>query len=149
MLAPELLIETSIMETMQKPLFSMKKRLLLSAAIAFSVVATGFTDHKVQALPLQVAQAQAPQINLSDAQKAQLKKVQQDTDQKIGAILTAEQKKEIQTARQEKRQPKITLTQQQQQQIQAVRQNTEAQVAKILTKEQIEQIQKMQMQRQR
>ncbi|MEB3247815.1 MAG: hypothetical protein ACKN9E_08070 [Microcystaceae cyanobacterium] len=127
----------------------MKKRLLLSAAIAFSVVSTGFVNPGVQALPGPVAQAQAPQINLSDAQKAQLQKVQQETDQKIGAILTAEQKKEIQTARQEKRQPKITLTQQQEQQIQAVRQNTEAQVAKILTKDQIEQIQKMQMQRQR
>jgi protein CpxP len=76
------------------------------------------------------------QLNLTDAQKAQIKQIHEATKQKIDAILTPDQKAQMQTARQQHQKPKLNLTDAQKAQIKTIRQAAQSQIKAILTPDQ-------------
>ncbi|CAN1211753.1 hypothetical protein TUMEXPCC7403_16230 [Tumidithrix helvetica PCC 7403] len=87
-------------------------------------------------------------LNLTDAQKQQIRTIRQDTRQKLEAVLTNEQRAQIQQAKQSGQNPRdimksINLTNAQRQQIQAIRQNSYQQIQSILTDEQRAKLEQM------
>ena len=81
------------------------------------------------------------QLNLSDAQKTQIKQYRQSERQQIDAILSSDQKAAMQQARQNHTRPNLNLSADQKAQMKAVRQQTEASIKAVLTPEQLQQLQ--------
>ncbi len=90
----------------------------------------------------------AQELGLSDAQKAQLKQIHESTRQQIDAVFTAEQKAQLQQARQQHQKPNLNLSDDQKAQIKAIRENAKSQMDAILTDQQKQQLQQLRQQRQ-
>ncbi len=87
------------------------------------------------------------ELNLTDAQKAQMRQVRESAKQRMGAILTGEQQAQLQAARQQRQRPNLNLTEAQKAQMKAVREDTQRQIEAILTPEQRQKLQEMRQQR--
>lgn len=87
------------------------------------------------------------QLNLSDAQKAQMKQIRESTRQQLDAIFTPEQKEQLRTARQQHQKPKLNLSADQKAQMKAIHQKAESQMEAIMTPEQKQKFQEMRQQR--
>ncbi len=87
------------------------------------------------------------ELNLTDAQKAQMKQVRESAKQRMDTILTSEQKAQLQAARQQRQRPNLNLTEAQKAQMKAVREDTQRQIEAILTPEQRQKLQEIKQQR--
>ncbi|MEB3338767.1 MAG: Spy/CpxP family protein refolding chaperone [Leptolyngbyaceae bacterium] len=81
------------------------------------------------------------QLNLTDAQKAQMKQIREASRQKMDAVLTPAQKEQLQVAKQNKQKPNLNLSDEQKASIKAIRQESKRQMEAILTPEQIQKLQ--------
>lgn len=86
------------------------------------------------------------QLNLTDAQKAEMRKIRQSTRQQIDAILTAEQKEQLRAAKQQRQRANLNLTSEQRTRMEAVRQDAKRQMEALLTNEQKQQLEAMRQQ---
>jgi Spy/CpxP family protein refolding chaperone len=83
-------------------------------------------------------------LNLTDAQKAQLQEIRQTTHSRVEAVLTADQKAQLETAKQQGTKLReafqsLNLSDDQRQQIQTIREEGRQQMESVLTSEQREQ----------
>ena len=145
---------------------------MLAGAIALGVVATPFAvkaqaHHSGQPLLAQ-AQRQEHQgkwakLNLSDAQKEQMRQIKKDTHDQIQAILTQEQQDKLKTLRQNRRgqnrqgqnqqgqnrqarrnvMAELNLTDDQKAKIKQIMEQQKARMQAVLTAEQQQQLQQM------
>lgn len=83
-------------------------------------------------------------LNLSNAQKEKLKKIQDSANQKMDKVFTSNQKSQIQAARQQNQKPNLTLSNEQKEKIKSIYQETKAKVDAVLTPAQKKQLQEMQ-----
>ena len=81
------------------------------------------------------------QLNLTDAQKAEIKRIHDSARQQKDSILTAEQKEQLRVAREQRQRPNITLSDDQKAQMKALRESSKAQMEAVLTPEQRQQLQ--------
>ncbi len=141
---------------------------MLVGAIALGVVATPFVvkaqaNHSGQPLIAQAQQRQQHQgkwakLNLTDAQKEQMRQLRKETRDQIQSVLTQEQKDKIQAMRasrqgqnnqgqnrQEIRKgmASLNLTDEQKAKIKAIRQAQKARMEAILTEQQKQQLEQM------
>ena len=128
----------------------MKKHLLffpgvIALVLAAAPVIPAFTNTAVaaDAQPGRAGGARANQLNLTDAQKAQMKQIQESSRQQIDAILTTEQKEQIRTARQQRQKPNLNLSEDQKAKLKAIQENSKSQMDAILTPEQKQKLQEM------
>lgn len=89
-----------------------------------------------------------PRLNLSDAQKAQMRAIREKTQQQILAVLTPQQRSQVESAMQSgqffgKAMRSLNLTDAQRQQILAIRQSSRQQRLAVLTPEQRAQVEQM------
>ena len=75
-------------------------------------------------------------LNLTDAQKAQIKQIQVETRQKINAVYTPEQQEKLSTANRQRQRVNLNLSPDQKARIQAIQQDAKRQMQGILTPEQ-------------
>lgn len=113
---------------------------LFALVMAASPVVSSFTNAAIAA-PTRIAQTQnggarANRLNLTDAQKAQMKQIRDTIRQKIDAILTPEQRQLRDTARQNRQRPNLNLSDAQKAQIKSIREDAKRQMDAILTPEQ-------------
>jgi periplasmic protein CpxP/Spy len=99
------------------------------------------------------AERLANKLNLTEDQKAQMKQIKESTRTRIEAILTAEQKAQLQTAKQQGQRKReafksINLTEAQKEQIRGIRQETQQQMEAVLTPEQRQTLAQMRQERQ-
>ncbi|MDB9510878.1 hypothetical protein PN499_06765 [Kamptonema animale CS-326] len=136
----------------------MKKHLLflpgvIALIIAAAPVIPAFTNNAVaaDAQPGRAggARAKSNQLNLTDAQKAQMKQIRESSRQQMDAIFTPEQKEQLRTARQQRQKPNLNLSEAQKAQLKAIRENTKSQMDAIMTAEQKQKLQEMRSSRQR
>lgn len=94
--------------------------------------------------PTILAQSNRPNLNLTPEQDAQIKQIREAAKAQMDAILTPEQKAQLDAARSqgEKRQsrPSLNLTEQQKAQLKQIREATQQQIQSILTTEQKQQL---------
>ncbi|OCR00804.1 hypothetical protein BCD67_24035 [Oscillatoriales cyanobacterium USR001] len=130
----------------------MKKHFLLLPGVIALVLATAtvipaFTNTAVavdaQADRTGGEKAKSNRLNLTDAQKAQIKQIRESSRQQMDAILTPEQKEQLRTARQQKQKPNLNLSEDQKAKLKALRENSKAQIDAILTPEQKQKRQEM------
>ena len=133
----------------------MKKHLLFLPgiiALAFSIapVVPAFTNAAVaaDAQPGR-ARAKSNQLNLTNAQKAQMKQIRESSRQQMDAIFTPEQKEKLRTARQQKQKPNLNLSEDQKAKLKAIRENAKSQMDAILTPEQKQKLQEIRASRPR
>lgn len=88
------------------------------------------------------------QMNLSDTQKAQIKQYRQAEKQQIDAVYTADQKAQLQQARQQHTRPKLNLSADQKAQLKAIHQQTETNIIGVLNADQVQKYQQLRQQRQ-
>jgi periplasmic protein CpxP/Spy len=88
------------------------------------------------------------QLNLSADQKAKIKTIRDSAKQQMDDILTAEQKAQIQQAKQTRQRPNLNLTADQKTRMKTVRESSQSQIKALLTPEQQQQLEKIQQQRQ-
>lgn len=102
--------------------------------------------------PMQRGEGRGPhnkimdQLNLTEAQKAQLKAIREEARAKKDAVLTAEQKAEMQRARQERRKPNLNLTEAQKAQMKAIREESKRKMDAVLTPEQRQKLEELRQQ---
>jgi Spy/CpxP family protein refolding chaperone len=72
-------------------------------------------------------------LNLTDEQKAQMKKIHESTRQQMDKVFTPEQKVQWEAARKDHQKPNLNLSQEQKEQIKAIRKDAKAQIEAILT----------------
>ena len=82
-------------------------------------------------------------LNLTSDQKAEIKKIGESTRQQIEAVLTPEQKTQLQTARQQKQKPNLTLSDDQKAKITAIREGANTRISAVLTPAQRQQLQEI------
>jgi periplasmic protein CpxP/Spy len=82
-------------------------------------------------------------LGLTDAKKADLKKIHDSARQQMEAVFTPEQKTQMQQARQQRQRPNLTLSAEQKSKLDAIRQDTKTKVEAILTPEQKQKLQEM------
>lgn len=117
---------------------------IISLLLATAPVIPLFTNSAVAASPRAGGGGmKLEQLNLTDAQKAQLKQIRESARQQMDAIYTPEQKEQLRTARQQKQRPNLNLTDDQKAKIKAIHQNAENQIQSILTNEQKQKLQEM------
>jgi periplasmic protein CpxP/Spy len=87
-------------------------------------------------------------LNLSADQKAKIKTIRDSAKQQMDGILTAEQKAQLQQAKQTRQRPNLNLTADQKAQMKTIRESTETQIKALLTPEQQQQLEKMHQERQ-
>jgi Spy/CpxP family protein refolding chaperone len=129
----------------------MIKRLLLLSALPLMIGGVGFTaPSNAQANESAVVAQNAPQpngqregrgkkyeqLNLTDAQKAQIQQIKQSTRQQMDAVFTPEQKEQLRVAREQKQRPNLTLTDAQKAQLKAIRESSKTQMDAVFTPEQ-------------
>ena len=83
------------------------------------------------------------QLNLTDAQKAQMQQIRESTRQQMDAILTDEQKQQMSAARQQRQKPNLNLTEDQKAKMKAIRESAKTQMEAILTDEQKQKLQEL------
>jgi Spy/CpxP family protein refolding chaperone len=114
-----------------------------SVLIALTVLGSTILPLNAQAAP------QAKQIELSETQKSEIIKIRETTNDRINAVLTDEQKEQLEVAMQQGQDPRqafgsLELSTEQQQQIQTILTEANQQSQEVLTPEQLEQLQQMQ-----
>ncbi len=82
-------------------------------------------------------------LNLTDAQKAQIKKIRLSTQKQINGILTKDQQAQKQQARQQHSAVKLNLSNDQKAQIKKIRQDGQSQIEAVLTPAQKQQLQQL------
>jgi periplasmic protein CpxP/Spy len=134
---------------------TMKFSLLLPGVLTVMMAATPvlpiFTE-AAMAAPIRLAGQRGggmmQKLNLTEAQKAQMKTIRESQRAKMDALLTGEQRAELQQARQERRKPNLNMTESQKAQMKAIRQETKAQMDALLTAEQKQQLEQLRQERQ-
>jgi protein CpxP len=86
------------------------------------------------------------QLGLSDQQKTQIQQIQTSSHQKMAAVFTAEQKQQMQTARQQRQRPTLNLTDDQKSQLKAIGESTKTQIDAVLTDAQKQKLQELKQQ---
>lgn len=86
------------------------------------------------------------ELNLTDAQKAQMKQIHDSTRQQIDAILTSDQKEQMRLAKQQRQRPNLNLSADQKAKIKQIRQNAKSQMDALLTAEQKQKLQELRQQ---
>ncbi|MBD2185032.1 Spy/CpxP family protein refolding chaperone [Planktothrix sp. FACHB-1355] len=84
---------------------------------------------------------------LTDAQKDQLRQIHESTRQQMDAILTAEQREQMRTAREQRQRPSINLTEDQKTRMRTIREDAKKRMEAVLTPEQRQQLEQMRQQR--
>ena len=82
-------------------------------------------------------------LNLTDAQKAQIKQIRLSTQKQINGILTKDQQAQKQQARQQHTGAKLNLSNDQKAQIKKIRQDSQSQIEAVLTPTQKQQLQQL------
>jgi len=137
------------------------KRLLVLSALPFMIGGVGFTaPSNAQASESAVVAQNAPQpngqregrgnkfeqLNLTDAQKAQIQQIKQSTRQQMDAVFTPEQKEQLRVAREQRQRPNITLTDAQKAQMKAIRESDKSQMDAVFTPEQKQKLEELHQQ---
>ncbi|MBW4651172.1 MAG: Spy/CpxP family protein refolding chaperone [Kastovskya adunca ATA6-11-RM4] len=86
------------------------------------------------------------QLNLTDAQQAQMRQIQESTRQQMNSILTPEQQEQMRLAKEQRQRPNLNLTPEQQSRMQEIWQNAKTQMQAVLTPEQQQQLQESRQQ---
>ena len=125
-----------------------KALLLLPGAIALMFAASPLLPGSIKAAVADTVHAHGghgmmQQLNLSDAQKTQIKQYRQSAKQQIDAILTSDQKTAIQQARENHTRPNLNLSDDQKAQMKAIHQQTEANIEAVLNPDQLQQLQQL------
>jgi periplasmic protein CpxP/Spy len=87
-------------------------------------------------------------LNLSADQKAKIKTIRDSAKQQMDGYLTAEQKAQLQNAKQTHQRPNLNLTADQKAQMKRIHESTESQIKALLTPDQQQQLEKMHQERQ-
>ncbi|MCU0516508.1 MAG: Spy/CpxP family protein refolding chaperone [Oscillatoria sp. Prado101] len=87
------------------------------------------------------------QLNLTEAQQAQMKQIHEAARQQMDAILTPEQKAQMQADRDQRQRPNINLTEEQKAKMKAIRENAQSQMEALLTAEQKQKLEELRQQR--
>ncbi len=91
-------------------------------------------------------------LNLTEAQKTQMKAIRESSKTRMQNVFTPEQRAKLEQARQSGDRKgawqSLNLTEAQKQQMKAIRQETQAQISNLLTPEQKQQMEQMKQQRQ-
>lgn len=85
-------------------------------------------------------------LNLTPDQKAQIKQIRESAKQQTDAVLTSEQKTQLQQARQQHTKPQMNLSDDQKAQLKKIHESTESQINAVLTPQQQQQLQQMRAQ---
>jgi len=124
-----------------------KTLLLMPGAIMLMLASTPvifpFTPAAVAASAHKHGGGWETKLNLTDAQKAQIKQIHSSTETQINAILTPEQQAQKQQARLQHTRPQLSLSADQKAKIKAIRQNGQSQIKAVLTPEQQQQLQQL------
>jgi Spy/CpxP family protein refolding chaperone len=86
------------------------------------------------------------QLNLTDAQKAQIQQIKESTRQQMDAIFTSEQKEQMRLAKEQRQRPNLNLSEDQKSRLQEVRQSSKSQMEAVLTAEQKQQLEQLRQQ---
>ncbi len=130
----------------------MKALSLLPGAIALMLAAAPVLPsltYSAAAAPNRVerqARGGMQKLNLSDDQKAKIKQIRETARQRMQAVLTEDQKTQMQQARQQRQRPKLNLSDDQKAQLKAIRQDTENQIRGVLNADQQKQWDQMRQQ---
>lgn len=117
----------------------MKRSLFLSGLLAFTIL--GASVAPAMAATEARLDRMAERLNLTSAQKDQVKEIFASGRMEITRVLTAQQTEQLQTARQQGTKGRqvfrsLNLSEAQKQRIKNIRQNTRQQISRILTPEQ-------------
>jgi periplasmic protein CpxP/Spy len=85
-------------------------------------------------------------LNLTDAQKAQMKQIKEASRQKMDAVLTTAQKEQMRVAKQNKQKPNLNLSDEQKASLKAIREDSKRQMDAVLTPEQLQKLQALRQQ---
>jgi len=128
-----------------------KALFLMPGAIIFmlatSPVIFSFTHAAIAAPGNEHADGWETKLNLTDAQKTQIKQIHQSAEQQINAILTPTQQAQKQQDRQQHQRVNLNLSNDQKAKIKQIRQNADTQIEAILTPTQQQQLQQLRQQR--
>lgn len=133
----------------------------LSLLAGFSVLTTTIAPLAVNAEPTTPMRQQMSgqvegkpgkaALNLTESQKAQMRQVRQETRAQMEAVLTPEQRQQLQTARNSRDRwaplADLNLSEQQKDQIREIRQSAKSRMEAILTPQQREQMQQLRQSR--
>jgi len=86
------------------------------------------------------------QLNLTDAQKAEMQRIHESTRQQMDTILTAEQKEQLRVAKEQRQRPNLNLTEEQRTRMKEVRQSSKTQMEAVLTDTQRQQLEQLRQQ---
>lgn len=131
-----------------------KLSLLIPGMLALTVSALPVLPVAAESAgPMLQAQAQRQKLNLNltEAQKAELKQIRQSTQAQIQAVFTSEQKAQIEAAKQQGQKPRqymssLNLTAEQKARIREIRQESKKKMDAVLTAEQRQQLQERRQQ---
>ena len=139
----------------------MIKRLLVLSALPLMIGGVGFAvPGNAQSNQSAVVAQNAPQpngqregrgrkfeqLNLTDAQKAQIQQIKQSTRQQMDAILTPQQKEQLRVAREQKQRPNLNLTEDQKAKMKAIRESSKSQMDAVFTPEQKQKLEELRQQ---
>lgn len=118
-----------------------------SILLALTVFGSAILPLSAQATP------QTKQIELTEDQQAEIIRIRETTNDRINAVLTDEQKQQLEVAMQQGQDPRqafslLELSENQQLEIQTILQQANQESQEVLTPEQLEQLQQMQQNQQ-
>ncbi len=130
-----------------KTLFVLPVTMMLTlATVPMMLSLIPYFNNAAYAEPAQ-AQTWETQLNLTDAQKEQIKQIHSAAKEQIDTIFTPDQQTQRQQAKQQHTRPNLNLSDEQKAQIQNIRKNAESQIEALLTPEQQQQLQQLRQQR--
>ncbi len=134
----------------KKTLSALAGLTLLAGGIAAPVLAqtTNTPQNNVEQHHKRGGDDWAAKLNLTDAQKAQIKSIRQAERTETQSIFTTEQQAQLAQAKANHTRPQLNLTDAQKQQLRAIHQKYKAQFEALLTPEQQQQIQQFKAQHQ-
>jgi Spy/CpxP family protein refolding chaperone len=118
----------------------------LALAIGASPVIPSFTNPAVAGPGGMGRGMKFEQLNLTDAQKAQIQQLKESSRQQMDAIFTPAQKEQLRVAREQRQRPNLNLTEDQKAKMKAVRESSKSQMEAVLTAEQKQKLQELQQQ---
>lgn len=125
--------------------------LLPSAALLFTAapVIPAFTNTAIAA-PFHARgwEEKFEQLNLTDAQKAQIQQIREAARQQMDEVLTPAQREQMRIAREQRQKPNLNLSEEQKAKMREIRENSRIQMEAVLTSEQKQKLQEMRLQRQ-
>lgn len=83
------------------------------------------------------------QLNLSEAQKAEMTRIREATRQQLETVFTEEQREQMRVAREQRQRPNITLSDTQKAQLKAIYEESRRQMQAVLTEQQQQQLEQM------